>query len=293
MKHFCYAIFSTLLFTALSCTQAPPPAPAQVLLVDLQSPSCSTVDGFPTYENDSIQVVYIFWAEDGLVGLFIHNKLNQPLYIDWKKCSYITGTTKHDYWDETVTMTTNGSSTASSSYWKTFYDHSRYSQAVVLSNTFSSSVTTITKPERVTFIPPGTTISRTFNSISENPVEHIEQEHLSSKDTTFENMPVVITRYEKYEGATYQSDSLVSGPLTLHLSFIKYNLENSPLSFRSFITYSTNDKFDPEAFIDNQFYAELITQIPVSSFNIKRTGSDDNRNIWATPSSFYVFKTPE
>jgi hypothetical protein len=295
MKHFSFAIFSALLLTAISCTQPPPPAPTQALLLELQSPNCSSVEGFLTYENDSIQVVYVFWAENGLVGLFIHNKLKQPLYIDWKKCSYITGTTKHDYWDETITMATNGSSTTSASYWKMFYDRSHttateYNSA--FSNTFWSSVTTITKPEKITFIPPGTTISRTFNSISENPIGQLDREHLLSKDTTFQNMQVKITRLVKYEGTTYQEDSLAAGPFKVHLSFIRYNIENSPLSFRLFMTYSTNDKFNSEAFIDNQFYVNQITQIPLSSFNAKKTDSDDNCNIWATPNSFYVFKTP-
>ncbi len=298
MKHLSFAIFSALLLTAISCTQPPPPAATQTLLLDLQSPNCSTVEGFPTYENDSIQVAYVFWAENGLVGLFIHNKLKQPLYIDWKKCSYITGTTKHDYWDETVTMTANGSSATSASYWEMFYDRnhrtgSGYSSA--FSNTFWSSVTTISRPERITFIPPGTTISRTFNSISDNPIDHLDQEHLLSRDTTFENtnMQVHITRLVKYEGATYQEDSLAPGPFKVHLSFVQYSMDNSPLTFRIFMTYSTNDKFIPEAFIDNRFYVDRITQIPLENFTATKSDSDNNRNIWATPNSFYVFKTPD
>lgn len=298
MKHLTYAIFSALFLTAFSCTQPPPPAPTQALLLDLQSPTCSSIEGFPTYENDSIQVVYTFWAENGMVSLFVHNKLNQPLYIDWKKCSFITGTTKHDYWDEAITVTANGSSASSASYWEMFYDRnhrtgSGYGSA--FSNTFWSSVTTIARPERITFIPPGTTISRTFNAISENPIDHLDQVHLLSQDTAFENtnMQVHITRLVKYEGTTYQNDSLAPGPFKVHISFVRYTMENSPLTFRIFMTYSTNDKFSPEAFIDNQFYVDRIIQIPLESFNATKGDADNNRNIWATPSSFYVFKNPE
>jgi hypothetical protein len=167
IKQTTFALFAVLVFAALSCTQPPPPAPPQALILDLRSPNCPPIEGFLTHENDSIQVAYVFWAENGLVGLFVHNKLNQPLYIDWKKCSYITGTTKHDYWDETVTMTENGSSSSSASYWETFFDNNRSSRAArnqstgaveaysaSFSNTFWSSVTSITKPERITFIPP-------------------------------------------------------------------------------------------------------------------------------------------
>ena len=81
LKYLSYAIYSVLLLTAVSCVQPPPQPPGQAFLVDLQSPSCSSVDGFLNYENDSIQVAYVFWAEDGLVGMYVHNKLKQPFYI--------------------------------------------------------------------------------------------------------------------------------------------------------------------------------------------------------------------
>ena len=106
-------------------------------------------------------------------------------------------------------------------------------------------------------------------------------------------MQVHITRLVKYEGTTYQNDSLAPGPFKVHISFVRYTMENSPLTFRIFMTYSTNDKFSPEAFIDNQFYVDRIIQIPLESFNATKGDADNNRNIWATPSSFYVFKNPE
>ena len=295
MRYFSHAIFPLLFLTAISCMQPPPPAPDQALLLDLRSPTCSFVDGFLNYENDSIQVAYVFWAENGLVGVYVHNKLKQPLYIDWKKCSFITGTTKHDYWGETVTLTTNGSSAgsseSSSSYWKTFYSGTA-GYNLTATNTIWSSVTTIEKPERITFIPPGTTISRTFNSITQNPIDRLDQAHLLSRDTAFENMPAHVIRYQKYEGTTYMYDSLGTGPLTVHMLSNLYSMEDSPLTFRIFMTYSTNDKFNTEAFIDNQFYVDRITQIPRSSFDAKAY-PDVDRNIWATPSSFYVLKAAD
>ena len=288
LKCLSYAICSVLSFVSISCVQPPPPTPSQALLLDLQSPSCTVVNGFLNYENDTIQIAYVFWAEDGLVGVYVHNKLKEPIYIDWKKCSYITGTVKHDYWDETVTMTTSGSAAGSaetsSSYWKTFYSGiAGYSSTAT--NTIWSSVTTVAKPERITFIPPGTTISRTFNSISTSPIDHLDTEHLLTQDTTFANMPTRIVRYEKFEGTTYEYDSLGTGPLTVHMLFNQFDVENSPLTFRIFMTYSTNDKFMTEAFIDNHFYVDRITQIPLTDFNAK-SSPEDKRNLWASPKSF-------
>jgi len=292
MKYVPYTVFALLFLSAVSCMPPPPPVPDQALLVRLQSPNCTLVDGFLNYENDSIQVAYVFWAENGLVGVYVHNKLKQPLYVDWKKCSFITGTTKHDYWDETVTVTTNGSSAGSSEisseYWKTFYSGTA-GYSLTTSNTIWSAVTTVAKPERITFIPPGTTISHTFNSISQNPIDHLDKAQLLSKDTTFNNTPTHVIRYEKYKGTTYRFDSVDTGPLTVHMLSNQYVIENSPLTFRIFMTYSLSDKFTSEAFIDNQFYVDQITQIPRSSFDTK-SAPDVNRNVWATPNSFYVFK---
>ena len=153
-------------------------------------------------------------------------------------------------------------------------------------------MTSITKAERVTFIPPGTTISRTFNSLSDNPVVNLDQASLQQKDTTLEGVSaqIRIPRYEKYEGTSYENDSLVAGPFTTHISYARFTPENTPLTFRIFMTYSTNDKFKTEAFIDNQFYIDQMTQLPLSSFNAARADTSDARNIWAAPNLFYVIK---
>ncbi len=65
-----------------------------VLLMDVRSTNCPKIGQYFEYENDTISVTYSFWEMNGTIEMLIRNKLNQPIYIDWKKCSFITGETK-------------------------------------------------------------------------------------------------------------------------------------------------------------------------------------------------------
>lgn len=53
-----------------------------------------------TYENDTLKIVYNFWGKKGLLSYDIYNKLDYPMYIDWKKSSYILDSLRLDYWLE-------------------------------------------------------------------------------------------------------------------------------------------------------------------------------------------------
>lgn len=139
---------------------------------------------FLTTENDTIRLVYAFWDENGRMGVFIHNKSDKPLYIDWKKCSFLVEDEKNDYWQDVTSINTSWNSTASGSSesksssetkdWFSqfmkelngFYESSAKSTSSGKSvstwqmETFSSLTSIITKPERITFIPPRATICK-------------------------------------------------------------------------------------------------------------------------------------
>jgi len=89
------------------------------------------------YDNDTVRIEYDFWANKGVLAYRIFNKLDVPVYIDWKKSSFIQNGRKMDYWsDQSVNNTTS-------------YDYSFY-RNLWLSQ--SSSITS--KPERVMFLAP-------------------------------------------------------------------------------------------------------------------------------------------
>ena len=322
------------LFVLLICgCMSSPTKQTNVLLAEVQSVDCPFVQGFLNYENDTIRVAYIFWAENGLMGLFVHNKLQRPLYIDWKKCSYITGDLKHDYWNETVTMENSGTSTSSSvsasqsrtfvsgysnttldlnsktEYWKNNFwtpdvmaetnttgdattiskiTASTLSTNQYLQSTFNYSYARITKLERITFIPPAATVSVDPYSICENEFRDIPSSQFVTKDTTVfvEGHVLVKISYQlKY-------DSLVWQPKKVNISSVEFSQRTSPLSFRSFITYSTDENFSTEGYVDNAFYVARITQMSIPIFEARKDGklTEGKRNMWAKPNRFYVFK---
>lgn len=280
MRHSFILITSILFSLFLFIIGCIPPSPIEhtnVLLIGLQSPNCPQRDQFFVYKNDTICVTYSFWAEKGTIGMLISNKLNRPIYIDWKKCSFITGTTKHDFWDATMTMQTNGSA-----FIIPDWNHSWISDF--------SSITQITKPEKITFIPPGTTVSKSMFVIAEKDFEDIQPNQIISFDTTL----VVKKHYKSFflSGSVKdEGDSLITQKFTIPQS--KFYSSTSPLSFRIYITYSTIEQFSTESYIDNSFYINQITEMPIEAFNgVKYIDSTNasTQNIWASPNSFYVYK---
>jgi hypothetical protein len=272
--------------------------------MEVQSTNCSTIGGFLNYENDTIRVAYAFWDKNGKMGIFIYNKSDKPLYIDWKKCSFIIEGTKQDYWQDITTMNSSSSSTvsgssesqatsASTSWFSIFLKSingssksSINSVSAWQSETFSSSTSIMTKPERITFISPHTTICKADFPIVNNDIIF---KPTIEKDTTLENIGKTFHTLTsgRHKGEIIEDDNPSS--VKAHLSLSHFNKEDSPLSFRSYITYSTDEKFLSESYIDNPFYVSQITQIPISAFDFKST-RDANRNIWATPHSFYIIK---
>jgi hypothetical protein len=219
------------------------------------------------YHNDTIQIAYFFWSDGGIMDLIIHNRSNRPLYIDWKKCSFITGSTKNDYWDENVLIKENGTSDGAST--RLF--------GILLNNSSFSSITSLTKQERITFLPPGTTIERNYFRITESLVK------LDDPLTT--DTLLLLKQSHWLTGNDYYDKSTL-----VRILIKKYEEDTSPLKFRSFITYSLDEKFSTEAYVNSSFYISCIIQIPQWAFDAKKIADDkerETRNIWVTPSSFY------
>ena len=122
-------------FTLFSCK-------SYVHLINTNSSIPIEDEGFYVYENDSVKITYRFWKEKGLMTFSIFNKLEKPLYIDWKKSSYIDNSVKLNYWiDEEISKTL-------SVYGSYYY------------NAGGVSASSTVKVERITFIPPASNYYR-------------------------------------------------------------------------------------------------------------------------------------
>jgi hypothetical protein len=243
----------------------------------------------------------MFWGENGVMGIFIHNKTEYPLYIDWKKCSFITGTTKNDYWDESITITTSGTSStyggaqteaaSSFDYWFTNFlsgfvsgagKKTSKSSSEWFQQTFSNSLTRITKPERITFIPSHATISQAAYNLVFGGITLSSSYPVSSRDT------ILYFPFRESRGE-YLGDYQILPELMLIAVF---DASNSPVNFHSFITYSTDEKFTTERYLDSKFYVSRVLELPKSTFAGQPDATSvrqSKHNMWASPSSFYIF----
>lgn len=223
-------------------------------------------DNFFFFENDTIKITYSFWADKGYLSFTFYNKLNIPVYIDWKKSSIVKNDSKFNYWvDETKVK----SRSIGANYSSLIYGGSTalYSLGSV------TSESTLIKPERITFISPKSSVTRVeknlFNLKPENVSINAKKEKLKCNDG--KTLTSVVSDY--------------------------FNMENTPFRFRNFITYSLTEKFDSEYYVDNGFYVNKISKIkrnkivPVSTVDYK-TGKNKISYPYSSPTQFFIKKLP-
>jgi hypothetical protein len=228
-------------------------------------------EGSYVYENDSLKITYSFWQEKGIMSFTIYNKSNKPLYIDWKKSSFINNSVKLNYWiDEEKTK-------AISVYGTYFYDGPLLKPGYPLINTGGASISSTMKEERITFIPPESNYYRSQFYIF--PITAFTMDTKSA----FDEVP----RKDKPKKRTK----------VFKATFTK---ENSPLVFRNFLTFSFYENFDAEFYVDNEFFIQQILEMDRKHFEQIRYNEnqrsyilDENGNFkffseFMRPSSFYL-----
>jgi hypothetical protein len=183
------------------------------------------------YQNDSIAIIYSFWEEKGVLAFSIYNKIDKPIYVDWKKCSFVSNDTKLNYWDgkTTVVGVTIFSSRVQPS-----------NLPAVFGGSISSQV--VSHEERITFIPPKSYYSR----------------------SDFLILP------EGFY-ATSKADEEVLLPASgegkeIKVRTVKVPYANSPIKFRNYLTWSTKESFETEHYVDNEFYVSKVTEVKKKDF---------------------------
>ena len=216
-----------------------------VQVFETNGTNLETENEFYVFENDSLKITYGFWTQKGLMTFVIFNKLDKPLYIDWKKSSYIDNSVKLNYWID-------GEKTKSLEYYGSYYyGGPLLKTGYAVSSTKGVSVSTTVKNERITFIPPNSNYYRSKFYIF--PINFFE---LDTK-TPYKEVP----RKDKPKKKTKIYEK----------SFSK---ENSPLIFRNFLTFSFSEYFEDEFYVDNEFYISDIKEMDRRHFEyIKRDES--------------------
>jgi hypothetical protein len=222
-----------LIFTSLSlCT-----CKMYVQVFDTNSQDNKIENDFYTFENDTLKILYSFWSEKGLMIFSIYNKLEKPLYVDWKKSSYIDNSNKLNYWvDEEI-------SKSIAVYGSYYYDGPLLMPGYALSSSASAGISTTRRLERITFIPPKSNYYRSQFYILPIPYFNLDVNSELSIEARSDNPKKKTKVYTK-----------------------KYSKENSPLIFRNFLTFSFSEDFKNEFYIDNEFYISTIREMDIKHF---------------------------
>ncbi len=202
-----------------------------VQVFETKTNNLKTAEDTYFYENDTLTIAYNLWREKGLMKFEIFNKLNVPLYIDWRKSSYIDNDVKLNYWED-IERT-------NSLYNSYYFDSSFYRTRASVGATSSTKV----KEERITFIPPKAKYTRAQFYIIPYSFIELDKNGLFTEERLRENTKK-----------------------TTKVFYKEYDINNTPRIFRNFLTFSTTESFDNEFYVDSEFYISKILEMEQSNF---------------------------
>lgn len=181
-------------------------------------------------ENDTLVIKYTFHGADCPVKVLIHNKLDVPLYVDWKRSALILNGQSYGYWNDKASL--RATSTGSQIQWTS-----------AVSAAQSTITGEITRDESVGFIPPRsfkqtdlTTVQGAFVKLTGDRKDHRDV-------VVIADMPVSGLQYE-------------------------YFREESPLTYRSYLTVSSDPSFRNSSAYENEFWVSEIfeTMVPPKTY---------------------------
>jgi hypothetical protein len=211
-----------------------------IQVFDTKSSNVKIENEFYVYETDTLKITYSFWAEKGIMSFAIFNKLDIPIYIDWKKSSYIDNSKKLNYWIDEEHI-------KSASYYGSYFYKGAILKPVYTVNEGIGATTTIRiKMERLTFMPPKSNYYR----------------------SQFYLLP--LTYYKLNKKTEYKYFNRNDNPKkNTKVYEANYSKNDSPLVFRNFIAFSLTEDFKEEFYIDNEFYISNIKEMDHRHFKYK------------------------
>lgn len=199
--------------------------------------------------GDSVQLTYWLWDQKGVMAFAIYNATDRPIYIDWYKSALIHQGTRLPYWADRRSVKIEGFSQGSA---LTIGDVNRYlgtfSARTTTTGSFTGSIVE-SKPERISFIPP--------------------------KSRLFMN-----TRWNLMSGSFASGWSKSMVPATYldnrmeEIKVREYTREDTPMTFRNFLTWSFTEDFGKEYYLDNSFWVKRVTSMTNKQFKGKRLSSE-------------------
>ena len=198
-----------------------------------------------------------------------------------EKSSFISNSVKLDYWvDEEYTNTVGyyKGFTFSEDFFKPVITIPQSGKVVTYGEVFNvgsnitsiNAISTKSKAERITFIPPK-------SSIFKHTLHLSDYTHIKYREDVFD---------EKVVPASYADGK------TTKVRVAELEGNNVFLKFRNFLTLSTSENFTNEFYVDNAFNVKTITMMKTNQFRGKYTMQNDYEYPYRKASNFY-YEYPE
>lgn len=192
------------------------------------------------FENDTLSVTYSFNGKNAPVSIMMYNKLNEPLFIDWQKSALIKG-------DQAISFSGKEIKIRADIYGSSYPDI--IGEGSIQRSSLNAS---IALPETNNFIPPKSSVTKTPLLLAER------HNYRKVPNDAFEKAFIPVSNGPGVWGRT-----------------ATFTPENSPLSFKSYLTfYTEKDNKRQEFFMVQDFYLSNLTK---SFSNPKNFSSLNNK----------------
>jgi len=177
------------------------------------------------WENDTLSITYNFNGEDGPMKIKVYNKTDQPLYIYWKKSALIFNENSISLYNRTVNI---------SGAISTYSGNRRLSTG----SSFSTLNASFDLPEGMDFVPPKTYFNKELLNVQQTNIPDLK---------TMSNIPL-----QKIK---------TSQEYTIKLRRALYNQSQSPVRFKTYLTFILGHNAVEEFSIEHSFYVAEILQV--------------------------------
>jgi hypothetical protein len=187
------------------------------------------------FENDTLKITYAFAGQDIPIHVTIYNKLDEPVYVDWKRSALISDNQSYSYADNAVQI--NGDVSGVSIGRGVAYSAGSVNAQAIL-------------PQNVIFVPPHTQITKSISKFNREKLKYVAGDSF------------VKTKVPGY------------GLGDENVKIAKFDKDNSPYLFKSYITIYTLDGNTPKPkAYQNDFYVSEIMRSSLAPENFEAFSS--------------------
>lgn len=240
-------VTTCLLLVCLLCA-------GQIQIAKTTSANVPIKNGFYTFDNGKVTVLYNLWAERGMFGMLFFNNSDSTIYLDWEKTYFFFNGSSYSYKEDNGIggwgPDTSGRANAFAFTWgKLLYP----------TTTFFVDLPT----DRYTAIPPRTVFAAAkYRLINLDIAMHTAQSR----------------KYECDDAANKYGLS------------IKFSADNSPFFFQNYIAYHTNDTTSAPTALTHDFWVSELMLVRPLSVNTHSANEKGGANgcLYNEGTSFYI-----